>query len=178
MQKNTIIVSAITSVLIVVCGILADRMWFAPRLAYVETSKILENFNEAIVARKQLTAEKDSLQKQVKAVQDSLQRVAQVIGANYERAPEKQKALMQADITRMNTEFTTTVNTLQQRVNTREQELMAPVLLKLNDFLQSWGHDHHYSLILGTLSGGNIVAADHALDMTLDVLRDLNKKYQ
>jgi outer membrane protein len=178
MNKNSVLTSVVAALVIVIIGLLVNWLFFTPRLAYIETPKILENFNEAIKIRTQLTTEKDSLEKQIKTMQDSLQRVASSIIADYDKASEKQKATMQAEVVRINAQFTTTVNELQQKVSSREQELMAPVLQKINDFLQIWGHDHHYSMILGTLAGGNIVAADRKLDVTMKVLHDLNEKYK
>ncbi|HEX2957708.1 MAG TPA: OmpH family outer membrane protein [Chitinispirillaceae bacterium] len=67
---------------------------------------------------------------------------------------------------------------LRQKKVAREQELMQPVIDKINKFMELWGAKHGYRFVFGTMAGGNIVMADRKYDVTTKVIQDLNEHYK
>jgi outer membrane protein len=164
----------ITAILISLAVCFLYNRFFATRIAFVENGKIIENFSEAIKARKLLETEATALQKQVNAQQDSLK----MIFDQFQAASAGRKAQLQAEFQRRNVQYNQVGQAAEQKSAQREAEIMTPVSQKINDFLDVWGHQHGYDFILGTTSNGSIVQANKKLNVTLQVIADLNKKYK
>jgi len=58
-----------------------------------------------------------------------------------------------------------------------EQVLLNQIHFSIVDYLKEFNADHRYSMILSTTTGGPILNADPALDITKEVVRGLNKVY-
>jgi outer membrane protein len=164
--------SIITTALIALAACFLYNRYFTTQIAYLEPGKILENFNEAITARKLLAAESVELQKQVSAQQDTIK----IVFDKFKAATGSQKAKLQAEFTRRNTQYNEFYQAAQEKSVRRENEVMGPVSQKINTMLEVWGRQHHYDIILGNMGSGNIVRADKKLDVTAKVIADLNKK--
>jgi outer membrane protein len=67
---------------------------------------------------------------------------------------------------------------VKQQAAAKDGELMDPVVKKVNSFLDLWGKQHGYDLIFGTMSGGNVLQANPAFNVTAAVLKDLNAQYK
>jgi outer membrane protein len=170
--KPILYIVAAALISLAVCSLYSR--FFSVRIAYVENGKIIDGFNEAIAARKLLAAEAADLQKQVNAQQDTLK----MIFDKFQSAPAGRKEQLQAEFQRRNALYNQVGQAAQEKSALREGEIMTPVSQKINDFLEIWGHQHNYDFILGTTSSGNLVQANKKLNVTLEVLEDLNKKYK
>ena len=54
----------------------------------------------------------------------------------------------------------------------------AQILKRMNEFVQQFGKDHSYELILGSKGDGNIMYAVDGKDVTSEVILYINKKFE
>ena len=66
---------------------------------------------------------------------------------------------------------------VQNNISEEEQRLNQRVMSDVNAFIQSYAKKHNKKLILGATSVGNLVYADDELDLTNELLTELNKTY-
>jgi len=61
----------------------------------------------------------------------------------------------------------------------QEQMVISNQLSKeINDFLVEYNNEHHYSMILQTSGGMPVALADPSLDITADIVAELNRRYE
>jgi len=143
----------------------ATGLWLTrPSVAYIDSARLMRQYDGAIAVRQQLQdkqrewrgnvqtlrAETSALGEQltqaslspqdIEATRDSLQ-ASQRRLARYQRAVE-------------------------QKAQSMQKELMQPVYDQLNADLRRFGKQNGYDLIFGTVSGGNILYAKEATDIT------------
>ncbi len=59
----------------------------------------------------------------------------------------------------------------------KEQKLTQGALNQINDFVQEYGRREGYDLVLGTSNSGNVLYGVDAIDITDEVLKELNRVY-
>jgi outer membrane protein len=59
----------------------------------------------------------------------------------------------------------------------KDLEITQKVLNQINSFVKVYAQKNGYKLIIGTTEDGNLMYADETLDITDDVLSELNIKY-
>lgn len=150
----------------------------APKIAYAETSVILAEFSEAIQARKEFDAAQKTWNENLKGLNDSLSAAMEKAKAAFDQAKPAQKDSMQKALNQRNAELQNYANTVKQQAAEKDKELMDPVIKKVNGFLDLWGKQHGYDMIFGTMTGGNVLQANPALNVTAAVLKDLNAQYK
>jgi len=149
-----------------------------PKMGYVETSVILSEFNGAIQAKKQYEQAQKEWDSNLKRLNDSLNAEMDRMKLAYDKAPESQKKKMREDLRQRNEDLQRYTNAVRSMAEDKEKELMTPVISKVNSFLDQWGKEHSYDIILGTMTGGNILQASPEMNITSRVLKDLNEQYR
>lgn len=150
----------------------------APKIAYAETSVILNDFSEAIQARKEFDAAQKGWNDTLKALNDNLGAAMEKGKAVFEKASPAQKDSIQKSLNQMNVSLQTYANTAKQLASEKNLQLMDPVIKKVNGFLDTWGKKHGYDMIFGTMTGGNVLQANADFNVTAAVLKDLNAEYR
>lgn len=57
------------------------------------------------------------------------------------------------------------------------QTLVQGVLNQINDFIKKYSEEHNYTLVFGTTDDGNLLFGNKSVDITEDVLDELNNEY-
>lgn len=66
---------------------------------------------------------------------------------------------------------------MQQRAANEDKELTQGVLNQINSFVEDYGKEHGYDIILGTTSTGSLLFGEPGFDITEEVLKSLNQHY-
>jgi outer membrane protein len=175
-MKNTYL--SIIAVLVALIGAIYTFLNRNPKIGYVETAVLMNEFKESIKARDEFEADKSRWDQNIKTINDSLTAALERMKSGFDKASEKEKDAMRQELDSRNAELSRYTKAIQQKAVEREKELMDPVIRKINTFLESWGKEHGFSLILGTMSGGNILQASPKLNLTSEIVKDLNAAYQ
>ncbi|MCD6023790.1 MAG: hypothetical protein K0Q91_706 [Fibrobacteria bacterium] len=149
-----------------------------PRIAYAETSALVTEFEGSLKARKEFEALQQEWDKNLDLLNDSLLAAASRMKAGYDKAPAAERARMRADLEARNQEMQRYANAVRKMSQEKQEALMEPVLKKVNSYLDLWGREHGYDLVLGTTNGGNILQADTRLNVTRRVLDEMNAHYR
>jgi len=149
-----------------------------PKIAYAETATLMTEFSEAIKARKQFEDQSKEWDGNIKTLNDSLNAAMNKLKVEYEKASPAKKDELRTLLQKRNEDLQRYSNAVKKMSDDKEKELMGPVVKEMNAYMKIWGKQHGYSLIFGTTSGGNILQADAGLDVTSNLLQDLNSHYK
>ena len=159
------------------CGLFFFQRQSAPKIAYAETSVLLSEFSEAIKARKQFEASQIEWDANLKRLNDTLNASMARMKTDYDRAKPSGRDSMRAALQQSNEDLQRYSAAVKKLAQDKEKELMDPIIKKMNGYLSQWGKEHGYSMILGTMAGGNILQANQNLNLTSRILHDLNNEY-
>jgi outer membrane protein len=172
---STVIVSAI---LIAVYAVI-NLTLLSPKIAYVDTSKLLIGFSEAAKIERELKAEDDKWKEQMKAVQDSLESAVTTMSKEYDRAAPAKKKELQDILSARNQQLNNFKQVNMRKMEELKQKKLASVFEKANLFMAEYGKKHHYSIVFGTGAGGSILYGDERkYDITGEIIKGLNERYK
>lgn len=149
-----------------------------PKIGYAETTVLMSEFSEAIKARKEFEKSQKEWDSNLKALNDSLMSGMEKMKAQYDKASPHVKDSLRSLLQKRNDDLQRYTNAVKKLAIDKEKELMDPVVRKINSYMDLWGKEHGYTLILGTMSGGNILQADGNYNLTSKILKDLNETYK
>lgn len=145
-------------------------------IAYVDSAKLLSEYKGATIARQAY----DNKAGTWKANIDTLNREIQIVVSKYERdvagMSEKERQLMKQLIQTKQQQLANYQRAVQENANQESSKLMQGVVSDINAFLLKYGKEHHYKLILIANQSGTIAYAEKQLDITADVIKELNEK--
>lgn len=154
-------------------GIALGAQTVTPKLAYVNTRNIIEAAPGRADAAAQFQKEFAVMQEKAKKMTDSLQsaideykKVMPTLTAAQRDAREKALGQRQQDVQARASE-------MEQSAQTREQELMQPILDQIKLVLEDVRVEGGYTFLFDVASASGIVAADKNLDISDRVIAKL-----
>jgi len=144
------------------------------RLAFINSQLILANTPGRAEAESTFNKEMAGYQAQVQQLQATLDSAV----GDYNRASlvlsPTAKQQREQQIRDLETRTRSQINELQQRANTREQQLTAPIMARVNAVIAGIRAEYNYSMIFdAAANAGGLVQADPALDISQLVIQRL-----
>lgn len=144
----------------------------ALKIGYINSAEILEGAPGAKEASAEFEREVQGFYAEVERMSQELQQRR----ADYQRQQlmlsPAAKTQREEELLRMEQEYQTRVQSMETQAGRRQQELVQPVMDKVNKVIEEIRAQESYSLIFD-VAGGSIIAADERLDLTQEVLRRL-----
>ncbi len=148
------------------------------KIGYINSDRILREYKEAQDVQKQLDAKNQEWQRQAQQMQQEIQRKQDELESQSLLLSEEKKAEKQAEIQDL-------FNKLQQfqlekwgqngEAFRLQQQLLKPILDKINQVLQRIGKEEGFDYIFDSVAGNIVYASPKQPDLTERVLEELNK---
>lgn len=149
------------------------------KIAYVDSEKILAEYEDAKIARasldnsiRQWKHELDSMRLALQTTEDEFKAQQPMLSGDALRA-------RQLEIEKMRKKYDDFAQNIwgdKGKVAAKNKELFDPVLDKINKTIEELAADKDIGLVLD-LAQGSIMYAEEGMDMTQDVLTELNREY-
>ncbi len=155
------------------------QMFFPkPKIAYIDSGKLLIAFSESAKIQNELKTEDEKWQADLKKLQDSLKVSIDIMSNEYDNATPARKKDLQDNLSARNQQINNFRQANLRKMDEMRQKKMTGVVEKINIFVAEYGKKKHYSVILGTGPGGNIIFGNQAYDITDEVAAGLNERYK
>ena len=145
----------------------------AQKFGFVNTAQLLAQAPGTAEARQSLETEMqgfrtelDRLETELDSLQSAYERQQGSLSASARQ--ERQQQIQQKFVS-----YQQRAAELQQTAQRREQEVMGPLMQRIGGVIEQVRSEGGYSMIFDVASGGVVVAADPALDVTEQVLAKL-----
>lgn len=147
------------------------------KIAYLNPVKISQEYEAVKVEQQQLEAmaapwqgNLDTLTAELRRANDRYQQERGQLNPAQAKAYEQALMAKQEQLAQYRDATT-------KKITAERERLDAVVVAELNAFLKEYGKREGYTIILGATASGNIVYADEAIDVTADVVKELNERY-
>ena len=147
------------------------------KTAYVDTTKIVQEYKEMKDVEAEFTTKSDSVRKQLDSVARVFQQEVQAYQAEME-------SMSQADRQKKEQELMQKQQMLQQqqqmqstRLREESNAVMDSIVTKIKDYVKDYGKENNYTYIFGSNESANIMYAEEGLDITQEILKELNEDY-
>jgi outer membrane protein len=169
----------IVLLIVVMIGLNVHQLRFAQKkIVYVRSYDLIEKYQGTLEARKnfakrqtQMQANVDSLRMDFERSRNEYIRVAAALSASVR--VEREKIL-----TQQQQQFLQYQQAIDEKIQEEDSKMMQEVLNQVNSFIEGYALRNGYDLILGTTMSGNVLFGDKALDITDELLVEINDHYK
>ena len=146
------------------------------RIAFVDNSVLLQNYKGAKAAREKIEAKRQEWTRNAKVLEDS-------INALNKQLMEFGKSMPKEELKRKSTlldgkqqDYIRYVRATSEKASKMEKDEMQPIFDELNASIKDYAKQKRYTLVFGTVAGGNILFGSDAVDITQDFLSYANQR--
>lgn len=142
------------------------------KIGFINTQRVIQEAPGTADAQQTLQREMQALESQVTAMQDSLNAMQQDYQQRSLVMSADAKQRREQEIVAKRNEFGQRAQTIQQQAQRRQQEIMEPLMQKVEEAIGEVRKAEGYAIVFDAASDA-IVSADPALDLTQKVIDKL-----
>lgn len=147
----------------------------APRIAYIDTDKLLDSYQAMVTARHQYQREKQEWQQNLTTLGEETQQAIKQAQQAAKSASSTEKIARDREARLKQEQLLNYQQAISKQEPEEMQRLTQPVIASVNRYITTYSREHQYSLVLTTAGQGDVVYSDSKLDITADVVKNLNK---
>lgn len=147
------------------------------RIAYVDSVRLLNDYQAMRDARKAYAVKSRKWQANIDTLSADVQRAIRTYERSVSKMTPKERALSTELLHTKQKELVNYQRAIQESAQQEDTKSTQQVVTQVNAFLERYGKQHNYDLILVATPSGSIAYAKSGLDLTEDVATELNKEY-
>jgi outer membrane protein len=172
------ILSIVSFVLSLVAIAFAAIVYFNKKeIVYVEAQKLVVGYNGMKTIRKEFEDKSGVWKANLDTLQREVTKKVQEYESRKGKLSIQERKLSEELINLKQEQFLNYQEVVKEKIQKEELELTKKVLDDINNFIKQYGRRNRYSIILAATQYGNIVYAKEGIDITDDVLMELNQNF-
>jgi outer membrane protein len=175
---NKILQTAAVSAALSLIAVVTYHSLFYRKVAYVKTGVIIQKFAGVSEAQKNLEKKLDQWQHTVDTLENNYNQSLDAYNREVGRLSEKERQERKEYLDKQSHGLQKYVESIERNALTENQKLTEGTVNQINTFIRKYAEDNGYDLILGVTAEGNIMHGSASLDITDEVLEQLNKEYK
>lgn len=142
------------------------------KIGYINSSVIVAESADALAAQEQFQREMVPLESELQSLEAEIGELMNRYQAQQVTLSPDVRRNRQQEIVQKQERYQMRMAEIESEAASRQQELVAPIMERINDIIQDIRRDGSYTFIFDVAAGG-LIAADEALDLTEDVIQRL-----
>lgn len=163
-------------VIIALVFLLFMHVFKSDKIAYVDSAKLLNEFKGSQKAKKAFDEKAKVWQNNIDTLTAGIQESIKKYEKELATLSVKEQNLTKQIIANQQKELADYQQAIQQNAQEENGKLTQDVISQINAFLLKYGKAHNYKMILIANQSGTIAYAREGLDITSEVIEELNKE--
>lgn len=159
-----------TIIACIALGIIATALYSfksAKKIAYLDTGEVFKNF----AMTKKMDEEVKAVEAAKKKMMDSLITQLKQVQSGVLKVSDNELEMMKAGYLEKRSQLASDLNKVRESA-------MEKIWKQINQYVSEYGKENHYDVILGANGQGSLMYASEGADMTKEILRYVNEKYE
>ena len=148
------------------------------KVAYVRSHDLIYDYEGTKEAMAKFDDKKMSWQANVDTLKQDFQRSIATYNRDYEKLSVSERRQREEMLNSQQQQLEMYSQAIDGRIREEDRKMMEAVLNQVNSFIEDYAEVEGYDIILGTTQDGSILYGKEHLDITEQVLKELNKRYR
>lgn len=175
---NRILIYTLTIIVLLGLGLGVFNFLTTPKIAYIRSYDLVDKYQGTKEAREKFEAKKNTWQSNIDTLSYTLRSTIDKYNKEKNKMSVAERADMEKFLNNKDKELATYVQSVETKAQEEDEQMMQAILNQVNSYVEKYGQENGYDVILGTSTSGNVMFGDKQLDITDDVLAGLNNSYQ
>ena len=148
------------------------------KIAYVDSIKLLNGYSHMQNARNEYEKKAKTWQSNIDTLMLGVQNQLKKYEKESQQLSEKERKLSRELIQNKQNQLVNYQKTIRDMAQQEDVRMTQAVVSEVNVYLERYGKEHDYDVILVANQTGNIAYAKEGMDITTEVLKELNQESQ
>lgn len=147
------------------------------KTAYVDTTKLIEEYSEMQEVEAEFTTKSDMVKGQLDSLARTFQQEVQEYQENMNTMSTEQRQEIEEDLMQKQQAIQQQQQQMGNQLRQESDVVIDSIVGKVKEYVREYGEDNNYTYIFGSNESANIMYAEDGLDITEEILEQLNERY-
>lgn len=148
------------------------------KVVYVRSQDLVYNYLGMKEVQNKFESQKQAWQSNLDTLKMDFQRSLSKFQEEYKHLSEQEKKTREQMLRTQENNVIQYNEAVTAKYKEEEDKMLQGVLNQVNSFVEKYGKEKGYDIILGTTLSGSLLYGENTMDITEEVLAELNKNYQ
>lgn len=144
------------------------------KTAYVDTSRLIQEYSEMQEVEADFTQRSESLKRELDSAAQAFQQEVRTFQEEMENMSEAQRQQTQNDLMQKQQMLQQQQQMRSGALRQESDQVVDSIIMRVRGFVEAYGEENDYKYIFGSNESANIMYAEEGLDITEEVLEELN----
>lgn len=167
----------ITLNLTLIVGVISYLSLYDQKVVYVDANKLINGYQRMVDARSDYQGKVNIWKSNIDTLSSELTRKIKEFEKDKPRMTLREIEVTQELIATKENQFREFQQAMNIKAQKEDEEMTKKIVDEINNYLKQYGEKHGYAIIFAATSYGNIAYAKEGLDLTDQILKELNQAY-
>lgn len=144
------------------------------KTAYVDTTRLVQEYSEMKTVETEFTAKSETLRTELDSIAQSFQQEVMEYQQRRESLNQTQREQAETELMRKQQGLQQMQQMQSNQLRQESDQVIDSLVTKVKDFVIAYGEKNNYTYIFGSNESANIMYAKDGLDITDEILQELN----
>lgn len=174
---NNRILTVLVFLLAGACGWLFYKSMQIADIAYVRSADLIYEYAGMKEAQKSYEEKAKQWQNSIDTLQYDFQKAVNTYNEEMGKLSEKERQRREGFLSQQRQNLSVYSQNLNEKAKEEERKMTDGVLNQINSFVEEYAKKKGYELVLGTTASGNVLYGEKHIDITDEILKELNNNY-
>ncbi|NQY09760.1 MAG: OmpH family outer membrane protein [Flavobacteriales bacterium] len=163
-----------------IAGILIGTMaWInQPKIGYIRSQELVYGYIGMKEAHNKFNEKAQNWEANIKNLQEDYQKELALYNQDFLGMSDVEKQERGSKMQAMQNNFVQYSEAIDKKAKEEDDKITEGVLNQINSFVEDYGDRNNYDVILGTSAAGSLMYGKEGIDITNEILDELNMNYQ
>ncbi len=147
------------------------------KTAYVDTTVLIQEYKEMKDVEAEFSSKSEMVRQRMDSVARAFQQEVQEYQSQMNSMSETQRQEKERELMQKQQRLQQQQQMQSNRLREESSAVMDSMVNKVKDFVKVYGEENNYTYIFGSNESANIMYAEEGLDITQEILGELNEEY-
>ena len=144
------------------------------KTAYVDTTVLVQEYSDMKTVEADFTQRSEIMRRELDSLAQGFQRDVQMYQENMETMSQSERQATEQDLMQRQQMIQQQQQMRSGQLREESDKVVDSIITKVKDFVKEYGEENGYTYIFGSNESANILYAEEGLDITQEILEELN----
>ncbi|HET8753665.1 MAG TPA: OmpH family outer membrane protein [Salinimicrobium sp.] len=144
------------------------------KTAYVDTTRLIREYSEMKDVESEFTAKSEKIKQQLDSAAQEFQQEVMEYQENMATLSNSERQATESKLMQKQQMLQQQQQTISGQLRNESDAVIDSLVTKVKDYVKAYGEEHDYTYIFGSNESANIMYAEEGLDITDEILKELN----
>lgn len=177
MKDSRIVFGAVVILLSIGGSVIANSYLNRTKIAFVRSQELISKYEGTVEAIAKFNNQKQQWQANVDTLKFDFQRAVNRYNQEYATLSASERQQQEEGLSQQEKQLKNYAGTINNKIQSTDVEMMEGIVNQINSFVEQYAQSKRLEFIIGVHNDGNIIYANNYLDITEEVLKELNSHY-